>query len=221
MPPSPSTAPPRADRLPAITVLSVDSTVIWPPLPERSASAATDAPGAMLTSWAAGAGVPTPPRARASVVPIATVPPPPRPEALIRLPAVRLTSPVACTATWPPRLRRSPMPRADMAPETIAAPPSASISTVPPRRPLLSAEITPPAVTRLVTMPSTAAVDSVMRPPSAAITPSLVTSAACPRAPWIVCRLTSIDSSPSPYRSTTLLATPSSDTVPNAALIRP
>ena len=220
-PPLPASAPPRALKPPSISEPSVLSTVMMPPSPDVVASAAMRAPAATVTNLAVRALTVVPPTARARVVPMAMVPPPVAPEASILALAATRTRWLAVATIWPPLVP----PRADNAPVTIALPPRASTTTRPPPAVALSAEMLPPAVTRLSMTPSTAAVVRVTLPPSARITPVLVTSAvrALPPGPasstdW---RVTSIDSRPSPYRSTTLLATPASTTWPIGAWMTP
>ena len=75
-------------------------------------------------------------------------------------------------------------------------------------------------------MPSAAAAVSVIEPPCARMVPVLVTSAGAvlPSGPTGTCRtwpLTSIASSPSPYRSTVAVGAPASTTVPIRALMTP
>ena len=52
MPPLPDMAPPLALKVPATVVLLFDQTSMDPPLPLRVAEASTNAPSAMLTSFA-------------------------------------------------------------------------------------------------------------------------------------------------------------------------
>ncbi len=203
-------------------VLALLSRVMVPPLPLRVAFAFTTAPGATVTVRAIGAVARDgPAAARASVVPSATVPPPLRPETSIFAAAATVTPPSASACTPPPV-----EPRALRSPCTTSDPPTPFSTMLPPGPLPPLVEIFPPAVTRLVTMPSAAAAVSVIVPPWARIVPVLVTSAVTfwPSAPTGTCLtwpVTSIASSPSPYRSTVWVVAPASTTWPMRALMTP
>ena len=208
--------------VPAIEVLLLLSTVMVPPLPLRVAFAFTTAPGATVTEAALGALVSDgPAAARASVVPSATVPPPLRPETVIFAVGAKVTPPSASACTAPPVA-----PVALTAPSITSEPPMPPSTMLPPLPAPPLAEMVPPAVTRLLTMPSAAEAVRVIEPPCARMVPVLVTSAVTflPSAPTGTCLtwpVTSIASSPSPYRSTVEVAAPASTTVPMRALMTP
>ena len=217
----PPFGPPLADRLPATLVLSVDSTVIWPPLPVSVASAFMVAPDAMDTLFAVCVAVTDgPPCARASVVPIATVPPPALPEAFTRAVLASATLPVAFTATEPPVVPAA-KPWADNWPVTSTEPPMPLMEMVPVLPPAVLAEILPPAETRFCTTPSAAAAVNCTVPPAARITPSLVTKDVTPSGVWVTCLVTFTDTSPSPYISRVTACAPASTTLPILALMVP
>ena len=182
-----------------MVVLSLLSTVMLPPLPLRVAFAFTTAPCATVTVFATGAPASDgPAAARASVVPSATVPPPLRPETSIFAVDATVTPPSASACTLPPVT-----PRALTSPCTTSDPPMPLSTMLPPLPRPPSVEILPPAVTRLVTIPSAAAAVSMIEPPCARIVPVLVTRAGTvwPLAPTGTCLtwpVTSIASSPSP-----------------------
>ena len=224
-PPLPPAGPPDATIWPAMLVCSVLNTVTVPPSPVVVARASTFAPLAMLTLFAVGATTDVPPVARASVVPTATVPPPAAPEAFTSAVGASDTDPVALISTAPPFVP-AVTPAAATSPPIVSDPPTPRSTTVPVRLPTLSAAILPPASTSAPTIPSTAAAVSSTVPPSARITPLFVTSAltCCPSAPigaCPTCLVTSIDNSPSPYKSTVCVAAPASTTVPIRATIVP
>ena len=200
--------------MPAMSVDVVDSTVTRPPLPFSVAFAAIVAPAATVTFAAVCVEVtPGPPAARSSVVPIATMPPPAWPEASIRAPEATVTLPVALTSMSPPVVPGA-LPVASSWPSTVIPPPTPFSVTVPTWPPTLFAWILPPACTRFCTMPSAARAVSCTVPPSATITPLLVTSAIAPFGACVTWPVTSSDSMPSPYRSSVaLVAPPASTTV--------
>ena len=204
----------------------LDNTVTRPPSPLAVALAAMLAPWAICTVCAVSAdAVPGPPAARASVVPIATVPPPAGPAALTRARFVSVTPWLASTCTWPPTLPGA-VPSAATTPLSTIEPPSPPSTTVPVCDPTLSETILPPACTRFCTSPSASRAVSWTVPPSARITPVLVTSAVTglppgPVGACVTALLTSSASSPSPYRSSVAVFAPASTTWPRYAVITP
>ena len=179
-PPLPPCCPPLALIVPSIVVVPADSTVTCPPLPLLVALAAIVAPCCTVTLAAVWAEVtPGPPAARFSVVPIATTPPPAWPEALIFAVETTTTLPVALTPMLPP-LVPGAVPSASNCPTTVTEPPTAFSVTVPVWPATLFAWILPPAFTRFCTRPSAAVAVSRIVPPSATISPVLVTSAIAP-----------------------------------------
>ncbi len=200
LPPSPPWLPPRAETVPSITVLPPDRTVTWPPLPRMRALAERRAPGSTtvlaVVAWPRSAGL----VARASVAPTPTIPPPAPPSALIRAVLATVSAPVAFSATWPPA---PAPPSAATRPSIRTEPPTPAMAMLPVRLPKVFAWMRPPASTRFCTMPSAAAAVICTMPPSATMKPVLVTSAvtglpSAPRGAWRTCRVTSMDSRPSP-----------------------
>ena len=180
------------------------------------------APAATVTFAAVCVGVTLgPPAARFSVVPSATVPPPAWPDALIFAVEATVTLAVLLTTTLPPVVPGA-VPIVSSWPSTVIDPPTAFSVTVPLRLPTLFAWILPPAFTSVCTSPSAAVAVNRTVPPSATISPLLVTSAIAPFGACTTCPVTSIDSMPSPYRSSVALLTPpASTTVPSFAVITP
>ena len=208
--PETSTRPPAetplAVMVPAMAVDCVLSSAMVPPCPALPASALIVAPFATVTADAAGAVTALPPAARANVVPSAMVPPPALPDAVILAPLATATLPVPVISILPPVVPGF-LPCAETVPVTATPPPVALIATLPVCAPAdvtaVLALMTPPAVTRLVMMPSAAAAVSWMVPPWAMMVPVLVTNAATglPSAPTgavVTWRVTSMDISPSP-----------------------
>ena len=94
-------------------------------------------------------------------------------------------------------------PAAETSPSTVIEPPTPAIWMLPVLPPALSAEMRPPASTRLETMPSAARAVSSTLPPAAEMVPVLVTSTCTglPFGPSGACRtalVTSTASRPSP-----------------------
>ncbi len=173
----------------------------WPPFPVPSASAARVALCATVTSAAAGAATDGPPFARAMVVPTAITPPPAWPDASSLAPGATVTDFVAVTSIEPPVVPGC-VPRAASWPWIVTDPPIPAITMLPVRAPPAvarpGAAMLPPASTRLVTRPSTAAAVSRTVPPWAAMVPVLVTSAMPPPGACVTCFVTSSEISPSP-----------------------
>ena len=224
-PPLPPLGPPLASIRPATAVCAA-SIVTLPPLPLTWALAVILAPASIAAVFAVRLDVaPTPPLARASVVPSATVPPPALPDALTRAPAATVTALVAFASISPPVVP-SARPLAETLPLTRTEPPMPLSTIVPVLVPTLLAEILPPADTRLSTIPSTACAVRITVPPSAMIVPLLVTRAETglpsgPAETCCTCLVTLIDSMPSPYRSTVCASAPASTTRPILARIAP
>ena len=191
-PPLPPSAPPRAERCPANTVCSVDSSAIAPPLPVRPPLALMRAPAATSTPRAVPGGIPPAPcaSARAAVVPSATVPPP---RAEMCAVDVIDTVSLAFITTVPPCV-----PSACTRPAMLTEPPIAETSMLPGVLPTVFACSRPLLFTRLVTIPSAALAVSTIVPPSALITPELVTSDTPPPGAVRTCLVTSTLISPSP-----------------------
>ena len=188
--------------MPLIAVLPVLSTVTLPPAPLPVASALMLAPAAICAVVAVRSPFTVwPPLARASVVPNATVPPCVCPDTSMDAPLAMVTALLATACTCPPVC-----PVAATAPSMLIEPPMASNTSVPPCPAALLASICPPAVTSVCNSPSAAAALSCTVPPLARMVPLLVTSAATglpsgPLGTCITCPVTSMASSPSPYRS--------------------
>ena len=87
-----------------------------------------------------------------------------------------VTLPVAFATMLPPVVPGA-SPVAETCPSMMIEPPTPFSAMRPVLLPTLAALIVPPASTRFVTMPSTARAVSCTVPPSARITPVLVTSA--------------------------------------------
>ena len=187
-----------------------------PPRPRSVASARTLAPCAMPVRCARR-GLADP----RSVVPIATSPPPAAPEAFTRAP-VSISTRSETTSIVPPRVPEA-VPTARTSPSTRTAPPVPAM-VMRPVRPVaasVSAAMRPPARTRSCTMPSAAWAVSCTDPPCASITPVFVTSARPLEGAWRTAPVTSIDSRPSPCRSTTCVSAPASATRPSRAVMVP
>ena len=211
--------PPRAANVPSAVVWPVLRRPIVPPRPFWRALAVMRAPASTVTLAAAGARTAVPPRTRAALVPIAIVPPAVSPSAVMRAGAMTRTAPVAWATTVPPRLLLRllpallPLPSAAIRPTICTDPPTPDKTIIPVRPPAVLAWMWPPACTSVCTSPSAAAAVSSTVPPSARIVPLLVTNAGTglPSAPREACwtwRVTSIDSSPSPYKSSVWVSAP-------------
>ena len=221
-PPSPPALPPRAVRVPFAVVLPVLTRPMVPPRPFWRALAAIRAPASIVTLVAAGARTVVPPRTRAALVPIAIVPPPMSPLAVTWAGAATRTAPVAWATTVPP----GPRPSAATRPSICTDPPMPDSTIVPVRPSTVLAWMRPPDCTSVCTSPSAAAAVRSTVPPSARIVPLLVTSATTglpsgPLGTWRTWRVMSIDSSPSPYRSSVWVSAPARMTWPSLAWITP
>ena len=220
-PPLPPSAPPRTSIEPAIAVSTDDSTVTVPPLPLPIPRAVTKAPFAIETPRAVGSPVTAaPPMARFSVVPTAIAPPPAMPDASTTAPDLTLTTSVACNAIEPP-LVPAVRPAALTLPVIWIEPPTPSMAIRPSFAPTVLAWILPPDVTRFVTSPSTARAVSRTRPPSAWMTPELVTSATLPFGAVVTAPVTFRLTILSPYRSSVVVFAPASTTCPSRAEMVP
>lgn len=122
---------------------------------------------------------------------------PPRAPSTRNSPPMRIVG--AAISSSPPA--KTAPPCAEIAPSTATAPPTPRSATAPGRSAVELAAIRPEWRTTSSTRPLAASAPSNTRPPSAAITPVLVTSAAPPPGAVRTACVTSIASNPSPARS--------------------